>query len=55
MEDKKSVLKIQNSRKRNRISFFIGLDFKVFSKRGSRETAALVFACSVSIMPDAER
>ena len=36
------VLYIQNSRKRNRISFFIGLDFKVFSKRGSRETAALV-------------
>ena len=37
------VLYIQNSIKRNRISFFIGLDFKVFSKCGSRETAALVF------------
>ena len=40
---RKIVLYVQNSRKRKRISFFIGLDFKVFSKRGSRETAALVF------------
>ncbi len=36
------VIIIQNSRKRNRISFFIGLDFKVLTRRGSRETAALV-------------
>ena len=33
---------VKNSRKRNRISFFIGLDFKVLTRRGSRETAALV-------------
>ncbi len=38
----KSVLIVQNSRKRNRIRFFIGLDFKVFSNSGSRETAAVV-------------
>ncbi len=40
------VLYIQNSRKRNRISFFIGLDFKVLNQRGSRETAALVVCVS---------
>ena len=53
MDDKKSVLNIQDSRKRNRISFFIGLDFKVLASEVVERPPRLCLRASGNIMLDA--